>query len=205
MGERNSLAMYGAKPRSARWLAGLASLLFGLNAWGAHAAEDEKRLIDLVRTGQAFAIMRHALAPGTGDPANFDVNDCKTQRNLSATGRTQATAIGARLRSLGLEAADVMSSAWCRCQDTARLLKLGPVTVLPALNSFFQDMANREPQTRTLRHWLTARTSRAPLVLVTHQVNVSALTGRFTTSGAIIVASLQPDGGVTVHGRLEPQ
>jgi hypothetical protein len=81
--------------------------------------------------------LRHALAPGTGDPPGFVLDDCSTQRNLDGRGRDQARAMGERLREAGLGDAAVFSSRWCRCLETARLLALGPVTPLPALDSFF--------------------------------------------------------------------
>jgi len=147
--------------------------------------------------------MRHALAPGFADPVGFDVDDCSTQRNLSAEGRSQARAIGEKFRGAGIRAADVYSSAWCRCLDTARLLGLGPVEKLDALNSFFQARERRDAQTRDLEAFIQARTSNTPLVLVTHQVNISALTGRATRSGETIVATLDADGKVEVLGSID--
>ena len=79
----------------------------------------------------AFAIMRHALAPGTGDPAGFTLEDCSTQRNLDDRGRAQALAIGAAFRARGVQFDAVLSSQWCRCQETASLLELGEVTPAP--------------------------------------------------------------------------
>ena len=90
--------------------------------------------------------MRHATAPGTGDPAEFQLDDCATQRNLSAVGREQARATGARLRAAGITSAEVYSSQWCRCLETARLLGLGEVLELPALNSFFGERARAAEQ-----------------------------------------------------------
>lgn len=166
-------------------------------------AETPESLVAAVVEGSAFAIMRHALAPGTGDPVNFDVNDCSTQRNLSESGRQQAIRTGERLRSLGLNTASVFSSAWCRCKETAELLNLGPVTVLPALNSFFEDRAKGPAQTQSLKNWLETERPDGPLLMVTHQVNISGLTGEFTTSGEIIVARLENDGSVTTLGSID--
>jgi len=109
-------------------------------------AEETKTLWEAVRLGKAFAMMRHALAPGTGDPENFKLNDCRTQRNLSDQGRKQAETIGERFRKNGIEHAAVFSSAWCRCQDTAEGLKIGPVKTLASLNSFFETPERRGPQ-----------------------------------------------------------
>lgn len=148
-----------------------------------------------VARGEAVALMRHALAPGTGDPASFDVDDCATQRNLSDAGRAQARKIGAHVaEALGTDAADVFSSAWCRCLDTARLLGLGDVRVLSPLNSFFQARENAERQTMALRAWIDDRVATdgaSPAVLVTHQVNISAVTGGFAASGEIVIVDAE--------------
>jgi broad specificity phosphatase PhoE len=173
-------------------------------AFGGEPAKANERLWQLLKTGEAFAMMRHALAPGTGDPSNFRVGDCSTQRNLNDVGRQQARTIGAAFRSNGIDGAEVLTSQWCRCRETASNLGLGPTRDLPALNSFFQAMEKRDDQTAELKRWLREHPQTTPRVLVTHQVNISALTGEFTRSGEIIVASLQPDGGVKVHGSLTP-
>lgn len=161
------------------------------------ARADEKLWEALNRAGH-FAIMRHALAPGTGDPANFQVKDCTTQRNLDDAGRAQARAIGEQFRARGITAAQVYSSQWCRCLETARLLGLGEVTELPPINSFFQDFSRREPQTEALRQWLSSRDLQAPLVLVTHQVNITTFTGVFPSSGEIVVVRRTADGFTTL-------
>ena len=174
---------------------------------GPGAAPDEAVAAawEAVARGDAVALMRHALAPGTGDPAGFDVGDCATQRNLSAAGRAQAERIGAHVaRALGGASADVLSSAWCRCLDTARLLGLGDVTVLPALNSFFGARADAAASTRALRGWIDARLGRGapPAVLVTHQVNISALSGGFAASGEILL--VDADDGVLARVAIDP-
>ncbi len=149
-----------------------------------------------VADGEAVVMMRHALAPGGGDPASFDVNDCATQRNLSDEGREQARAIGTALRErLGEGPFEVYSSAWCRCLETARLLGLGEVSAFEPLNSFFQDRGAGPSQTTALREWIDARLAeddRVPAVLVSHQVNVTGLTGVFPSSGELVIVG--PDG-----------
>lgn len=162
----------------------------------------ETDLWNALKTGSAFALMRHALAPGTGDPANFDVADCTTQRNLSDEGRRQAVDIGKRFRKFGINDAEVFTSAWCRCRETAELLKLGKVRPLGAINSFFQTPEKGESQTTALKSWLTAYRSNAPLVLVTHQVNITALTGVFPRSGEIVVVQRLSGGRFNVVGSL---
>jgi phosphohistidine phosphatase SixA len=158
--------------------------------------------LDALRAGRAAALIRHALAPGTGDPAGFRIDDCGTQRNLSAEGREQARALGDRLRAEGIAAARIYSSQWCRCLETARLLDLGEVTELPALNSFFDDRSRADPQTDKLRSFLRAAPPSAPLVLVTHQVNIRALTGEATGSGEVVVIALPLGERAAVLGRI---
>lgn len=167
------------------------------------ARADDARLWAALKSGKAFAIMRHALAPGTGDPASFSVDDCKTQRNLSDVGREQSREIGNRFRARGIDGAQVYSSQWCRCKETAKLLGLGDVKELPALNSFFETMERGTDQTQALKTWLMAYRGRRPLVLVSHQVNISALTGRGATSGETVFAEIDDLGKVTVLGSID--
>ncbi|WP_458526573.1 histidine phosphatase family protein [Onishia taeanensis] len=146
--------------------------------------------------GGHVALMRHALAPGTGDPAGFSRDDCTTQRNLSAEGRAQARAIGERFRERGIEVHEVRSSRWCRCLDTAHLLGLGEVIPTPALDSFFRDRDAAERQTGETRALIEAWSGKGPLILVTHQVNITALTGVYPRSGEILVLSTEEVGKV---------
>ena len=140
---------------------------------------------DALDTPGAFAIMRHALAPGTGDPANLTVGDCSTQRNLDDRGRDQAARIGGAFREKGHAFDVVLTSQWCRCRETAELLNLGPVQDVAAFNSFFQDFSTRDARTQEALTLLNARSDR-PFV-VTHQVNIRALTGQTTRSGEVLV------------------
>jgi len=134
-----------------------------------------------------FALLRHALAPGTGDPQNFNIRDCATQRNLSEKGRNQARNIGRHFRAKGIDNAEVYSSQWCRCIETATLLDLGPVQELEILNSFFRRFENREKQTAALKNWINDKEIRTPLILVTHQVNITAFTDIFPGSGEMVI------------------
>ena len=165
-------------------------------------AGNEAALWQAIRSGEAFAIMRHELAPGTGDPNHFQIGDCTTQRNLNQAGRERAAATGERFRTNQIVRADVYTSQWCRCGETAELLNLGEVRHLPALNSFYENYEQRTPRTQELKMWLSQRKPGAPLILVTHQVNILALTGTSTSSGEIVVARLRPDGTVIVLGKL---
>lgn len=152
--------------------------------------------------GRAVAMMRHALAPGGGDPAGFEIGNCATQRNLSDEGRDQARAIGDAFRSNGIAQADVLTSQWCRCAETARLLDIGDPVEFEPLNSFFQNRSQSLPQTQALRDFLQQRPSASPLVLVTHQVNITALTGVFPRSGEIVFFTINENGSVNVLGTI---
>ncbi|MGB7433642.1 MAG: histidine phosphatase family protein [Ahrensia sp.] len=152
--------------------------------------------------GRAVAMMRHALAPGGGDPAGFEIGNCATQRNLSDEGRDQARAIGATFRENGIEQAEVLTSQWCRCAETARLLAIGDAVEFEPLNSFFQNRSQSLPQTQALRDFLQQRPAARPLVLVTHQVNITALTGIFPRSGEIVFFTIDENGSVNVLGTI---
>jgi phosphohistidine phosphatase SixA len=154
-----------------------------------------------LRTGAAFVLLRHATAPGTGDPAAFRIGDCSTQRNLSADGRAQAQRIGAMFRAHGITQASLFSSQWCRCLETAALLQLGSVAEEPLLNSFFGRRQDGDEQTDALRAWLAARKPGLPLVLVTHQVNITELTSIIPASGELVFASMNASGRITVIDR----
>ena len=151
----------------------------------AEAAESDLR--QLVGQADHLIMLRHARAPGVGDPANFRLGDCSTQRNLSKAGREQAAHIGKRLRMAGLADTTVYSSQWCRCLETARNLAVGPVVELPLLNSFFQSSERESEQTRALRAWIASADLTRPVVLVTHQVNITALTGIVPAEGEILI------------------
>lgn len=181
-----------------RWIALLAMFL----AVAASAATDEIALHQALGSGGHVLIVRHAIAPGTGDPDRFKLGDCSTQRNLSAQGREQARRLGARLRTLGVADAGVYTSQWCRASETAHLLGLGVVSALPLLNSFFADPARSEAQTRSLRQWLERQAPGRTLVLVTHQVNITALTGAYPASGEIVVLRRSADGTLSPAGSL---
>ncbi len=149
-------------------------------------------------------VIRHANAPGTGDPAGFELGDCSTQRNLDSTGRKQARRLGERLRDHGVTERRVYTSRWCRCRETARLLEVGRVTPLDALNSFFGAHYSERKIMPRLRAFLRERSLEPPPVLVTHQVNISALTGTFAREGEIIVVAVADDGKITIEGRIGP-
>ena len=146
------------------------------------------------REGEIF-FLRHALAPGFGDPPELTIGDCSTQRNLSAEGRAQARAIGDRLRDEGITDPVLFTSQWCRCMDTAVLLGFGPPRETYGLNSFFQRRDERAGNLEELQRIIDSLPPDGPpVIFVTHQVVVSAMTGRGVSSGEgrwVSVESLQ--------------
>jgi len=167
---------------------------------GSPAAGSEAGFAAL-RQGGHVALIRHALAPGTGDPADFTPGACDTQRNLSDEGREQARRIGDLFRKNGIPQARIFTSAWCRSRETAELLRLGPVTALEPLDSFFRRRSEGERQTRALASWIAEQDALPPIVLVTHQVNITALTGVFPGSGEIVIVGREGDD-IVVRGRV---
>jgi broad specificity phosphatase PhoE len=146
----------------------------------------------LLRQGGCVVLMRHAQTEsGVGDPPGFTLGRCETQRNLSSAGRAQAARVGDAFRREDIAIASVRSSAWCRCTDTARLA-FGRYTVWPAINSFFQGQGDHGAQTREVL--ATVGDLRAPVnwVLVTHQVNITALTGEHPAMGELFLTRSDP-------------
>ena len=161
-------------------LAGTLSMLVAF----AHAGDDPLHTaVSSVNANVVF--MRHALAPGFGDPENFQVSDCSTQRNLNAAGQEQARRIGGQLASSAVQFSAILSSEWCRCRDTAALLGLGEWETFAGLNSFFQDHVDRSQTLSLLRTQLDQLPPGVTL-MVTHQVVISAITGKFVGSGELI-------------------
>ena len=163
-------------------------------AWPAQSSP----LLNALTDGQHVLMIRHADAPGFSDPAGFKLGECSTQRNLGERGRKQAKELGVWLKKQGIESAVVLSSAWCRCVDTAKLLALGSVTTVPELGSFFQSMTDSGPQTTALKALLAKRLKapapRTPMILVTHQVNISAFTGTSVGQGELLLVKIGPNG-----------
>lgn len=178
---------------------------------GVRAAEqDQASLVRAIKTPGAVVMIRHAQTePGLGDPENFRLSDCSTQRNLSQDGRQQSVRLGQWFSSQGLQPQRVLSSQWCRCLETARLAFSSQAAVqpFPALNSFFQGHGDRQAQLREARAHAAARLQRAERgfeVWVTHQVTISALTGVYLAMGELVVAMPDWSGQfrVLAQGRL---
>jgi phosphohistidine phosphatase SixA len=160
-------------------------------------------VMQALKQGGVVVMLRHAQTePGVGDPPNFKLSDCSTQRNLSEAGRSASKRMGEWFAAQGIRFDAVKSSAWCRCKDTAQLA-FGTHTSWPALNSFFADRNTEPQQTAQLKRALRSLKPGQREVWVTHQVNITALTGVTPAMGEAVVlrASAQ---GVQVIGRLVP-
>jgi phosphohistidine phosphatase SixA len=147
-------------------------------------------------------LIRHALAPGVGDPANFQVNDCATQRNLSEEGRQDAKEIGQWLANQKVKIFRVESSRWCRAKDTAQLLNLGKVVLNKNLDSLFQesDLINH-PQTANIKKRIVNhRSTKGILVMVGHFVNFQAVAGVSLDSGEGVLLRATSKGEIKVSG-----
>lgn len=153
--------------------------------------------------GGCNILMRHAQAPGVGEPDNFTLGDCSTQRLLSAEGRRQAAMMGEAFREREIPIGRIYASQWCRTMETAALLDLGPVEPLPVLNSFFDTPDSADSQTQALADMVSSHPERGNTLFVTHQTNIQALTGFALQEGEILVLAPN-DGGFAILGALHP-
>jgi len=166
----------------------------------------DEALWQLMRGGGQVILMRHAVTtPGVGDPTGFKLDDCSTQRNLSSEGREQARRIGAQFTANHIPIARVLSSEWCRCLETARLAFGDRVEPFPALNSSFSTQDAEGAQTRAVRALVEGwRAQSGVLVLVTHQVNITALTGLYPAEGEVLVLKPRAASGFDLAARFRP-
>ncbi len=147
-------------------------------------------------------LLRHSLAPGVGDPENFDLRDCSTQRNLSAVGRQDAQDVGRWLARREIKIARVESSRWCRAKETANLLNLGKVRLNRNLDSLFEEAdALNHPQTIKVRKQIVDhRNKSGMLILVGHFVNIAAITNVGVDSGEGVLVRADSKGVIKVVG-----
>jgi phosphohistidine phosphatase SixA len=185
-------------------LLGLGLLFVGAALAVPTAAADSETLWALLREGGQVVVIRHASTdPGVGDPPGFRLDDCATQRNLSAAGREEARRIGEAFRARGIPVDQVLSSRWCRCMETARLA-FGRVEPWQPLDSVFGDRSREPQQTRAVRARVSEPPAAGNLILVSHGVNIAALTRVYPAQGEMVVLTPQGNGGFRVAGRLAP-
>ncbi len=177
-----------------------AILCLALVAATAHAGE---AVWDALKGGGHVILLRHAeTVPGIGDPPGYKLDDCATQRNLSPAGRAQSRAWGDAVKRRNIPIGGVFSSVWCRCVDTATIA-FGKTDTWPALNSHF-DRGAADVQAEAVRGGIPARMqSGKNLVLVTHQVNITTLTGKVPSMGEAVIARVVAAQDKSQPGTLE--
>jgi len=171
-------------------------VMLGLVMTGSfHASASE--LSESLKKSDYVLLMRHALAPGIGDPAGYKLQDCKSQRNLDATGRAQAQKTGQWLKAQGVGNALVFTSAWCRCKETAENLAFGTPELEASLNSFFDDMRQGPQSNANLQKFIVGQLiskGEKALILVTHHVNIEEFTAENVGSGDMVLAKVNSAG-----------
>lgn len=157
-----------------------------------------------LRGGGLVVLIRHTETdPGVGDPPGFRLEDCATQRNLSAAGRAQAKMLGEAFRRERVPVAQVLSSEWCRCRDTA-ILAFGRYEAWPALNNVFGRPQNEPEQTRAIRSRAGAFAGSGNLVLVTHGSVIGPVAGVGAAQGELVLMRPAGPGKLDLAGRLFP-
>ena len=152
-------------------------------------AFSDDKILKSLKEGKKLVFIRHAIAPGNGDPNNFDINDCSTQRNLDEKGIEESKKIGLFFKNNKIKIDKVLSSQWCRCKDTAKYAFKNFET-FDALNSFYdvKFAANEEKQIKDLKNYIKNWNSDKNLVLITHFVVISSILNTGSSSGEIIIS-----------------
>ncbi len=165
----------------------LTFLFIGLLNFSNQGFSDEK-ILNSLKDGKKIIFIRHAIAPGNGDPDNFNINDCSTQRNLDKNGVKQSKNIGIFFKNNKIKIDKVLSSEWCRCKDTAKYA-FEKFTIFKALNSFYDKKfaANEIQQVKDLKKFIKNWDSDKNLVLVTHYVVISSILNVGSSSGEIVI------------------
>ena len=172
-----------------RFLSGL--VLSSLAQNGFAGPSSQSVLKQLQKIDANILLMRHALAPGFGDPNGFDITQCCTQRNLDSRGRKQAAARGQDFRNSGVKFDAIYSSQWCRCMETAKLLNMGAVQPFASLNSFFEEYAERVETLQKLEQRFSTLNANALSLMVTHQVVIQAVSKLTVLSGQCVGYNVQ--------------
>ena len=183
----------------------LALPLLGLPAWAAPGDPlSSAEATRLLKAGGVALLLRHGQTDaGFGDPPGFTLDNCKSQRNLSGDGRAQVRAMADRAKKSGIRFARVYTSQWCRCRDTAELLadSKAPPRDWPALNSQFADNPRIADANEQIVSLLRTSPANESWLLVSHQVNISAVTGISPASGEGVLVRVTANG-LSVLGRV---
>ena len=154
-------------------------------------ADLNKKLLNQLEDGGKLIFIRHAYAPGSGDPDNFNLNDCSTQRNLSKEGRKQAKYIGEFFKNKKIKVDKVLSSEWCRCKETA-VIAFSNYKTESFLNSFFSDKfrKNKDLQIKNLKSYVDKWDKKKNLIFVTHYVVILEILDYAPSSGEIVISDM---------------
>ncbi len=175
-------------------------IIFFIQIFVVNSAYSIEEILPSLKEGGKIIFIRHALAPGNGDPENFDLNDCSTQRNLNQRGIEQSKFIGNIFYKNQIKIENVYSSEWCRCIDTAKFAFKNYQT-FSALNSFY-DMrfeANEEKQINQLKEFINQWNGDENIIFVTHFVVISSMLNIGTSSGEIVIT----DKNLNIIGSID--
>ena len=159
-----------------------------------------ENIVEILKKENNIIFIRHAIAPGNGDPSNFDILDCATQRNLSKDGELQALKIGKFFKKNDIKFSKVLSSEWCRCKDTAKIV-FGIYETKNFLNSFYDERfsENKDKQILDFQKFIKSWNYSGNLALVTHYVVISEILDLATSSGEIVIT----DNNLEILSSLE--
>ena len=155
-----------------------------------HKSYADENIVEILKKNDNIIFIRHSIAPGTGDPQNINLDDCKTQRNLNIEGIEQSKKIGNFFKDNNIKNVKVLSSEWCRCKDTA-FYAFSNFEIFDALNSFYSEKfyKNKKKQIKRLKEFIRNWDDKSNLVLVTHYVVILELLGVGASSGEIIISN----------------
>ena len=155
-----------------------------------HKSYADENIVEIFKKNNNIIFIRHSIAPGTGDPQNINLDDCKTQRNLNVEGIEQSKKIGNFFKQNNIKNVKVFSSEWCRCKDTA-FHAFSNFEIFDALNSFYSEKfnKNKKKQIKRLKEFIRNWDNKSNLVLVTHYVVILELLGVGAASGEIIISN----------------
>ena len=158
------------------------------------------KVITSLKEGGKLVFIRHALAPGNGDPENFELKNCSTQRNLNNIGIEQSKRIGSIFKKNDIKIDNIFSSEWCRCKDTAKFA-FDNFETFDALNSFYdiKFAANEDKQIKDFYEFITNLENKNNIIFVTHYVVIGAILNIGTSSGEIVVT----DKNLNIIGSID--
>ena len=155
-----------------------------------HKSYANENIVEILKKNDNIIFIRHSLAPGSGDPENINLKDCKTQRNLNSEGIKQSKKIGNFFKKNNIRVKHIFSSEWCRCKDTA-FYAFENFKTFNALNSFYSEKfyKNKNKQIKKLKKFISGWDNSSNLVLVTHYVVILEILGIGAGSGEIIISN----------------